>query len=197
MTSKKNRVIIYIDSSNLYKGAQNYYGNGKLLHRKLCEKLANGRQILKVKYFCVDPPEPLKGNYNLKTRKGVDEYHSANLKYVKQLKFLEILDQWKKIELIRGRLQRSALSGKMNEKGVDVALAIHLIADALSGIHDVSILITGDADLVMPVRIIKNQFNIEVEGAAFQPCYHIMQAIGRENFKYFNGDFSLEPFLKS
>ena len=80
-----DRVIIYIDSSNLY-----------------------GRPLVEVKYFCVRPPEPNRSMYDLSTRTGRVKYAKANQSYLGQLSFLQQLDQWKKIQLIYGRLQRTA-----------------------------------------------------------------------------------------
>lgn len=192
---KNNRVIIYIDSSNLYKGNQLAYGNGKVNHKEFCKFLANGRPLMKIKYFCVDPPEPYKGNYDFTTSLGRSKYINDYKSYLSQISFLKHLSQWKKIELIKGRLQKSNRTGLYQEKGVDVALAIHMIADAISKNHDISIVVTGDADLVMPIEILQNSFDINVEGAAFSPCYHIKQACGTDNFTFLNGGL-LKQFLK-
>lgn len=46
---------------------------------------------------------------------------------------------------------------KTEEKGSDVNLGAHLLMDAFLGIYDAAIVITGDSDLVTPIRMVRDQ----------------------------------------
>lgn len=186
-----DRVKIYIDSSNLYLGARKACGCGKVEIGRFCRHLAAGRPLVGVKYFCVDPPEPSRSRSNTNTKEGRKQFGAATDAYLKQIGFLEQLNQWKKIELIKGRLQRTK-TGELKEKGVDVLMAIHIVTDAIAPNFETSIVVTGDADLVVAINIAKN-FDKRVEGAAFQPCYHVAQACN----KFFElNEETIAPFIR-
>lgn len=46
---------------------------------------------------------------------------------------------------------------KVEEKGSDVNLAAHLLMDGFLGRYDAAIVISGDSDLVTPIRMVKEQ----------------------------------------
>lgn len=188
-----DRVKIYIDSSNLYLGARDACGNGKIKISHFCRYLADGRPLIQVKYFCVDPPEPNRSRFNVMTREGLNKYRQAAISYTKQLTWLTQLTQWKKIEIIKGRLQRTK-SGHLREKGVDVALALHLVIDSAHNDFDTAIVVSGDADLVIPIKTAIN-WGKKVEAAAFQPCYHIKDVCKKFKFTTLNKSV-ITPFLK-
>src|SRR5262249_37627000 len=48
------------------------------------------------------------------------------------------------------------------EKKSDVALASHLVMDAVQGRFDRAVLLTNDTDFVVPVRIVREQLGREV-----------------------------------
>lgn len=183
-------MIIYIDASNLYMGSKENCGEGRVHISKFARFLAKGRPLIKVKYFCVEPPEPTRSTFNLNTVLGRQKYVRAAEAYTKGMSFLKQLSQWKKIELIYGRLQKTK-DGMLQEKGIDVALALHLVVDAANKSHEVSIVVSGDADLVMPIKVAVN-WGKKVEGAAYQPCYHIAQSCSA--FTILSNEI-MEPFL--
>lgn len=187
-----DRVQIYIDANNLYMGAKENCGNGKVQINRFARFLADGRPLVKVKYFCVEPPEPNRSRFNIETQKGRQEYRKAAISYTKQLSWLQQLKQWKKIELIYGRLQRTK-DGKLKEKGVDVALALHLVVDAAKHDFETAIVVSGDADLVMPIETAIS-WGKKVEGAAFQPCYHVAQVCSAFKFTTLTPQI-VAPFL--
>ncbi len=51
---------------------------------------------------------------------------------------------------------------KTEEKGSDVNLAVQLLRDAHLGAMECAIVVSGDSDLLMPVRIVKEELNIPV-----------------------------------
>ena len=46
---------------------------------------------------------------------------------------------------------------KTEEKGSDVNLGAHLLMDGFLGCYDAAIVITGDSDLVTPIRMVRDQ----------------------------------------
>ncbi|MEV4322375.1 NYN domain-containing protein [Microbispora rosea] len=51
---------------------------------------------------------------------------------------------------------------KTEEKGSDVNLAAHLIADAFLGDCDIAVVISNDGDLAEPIRIVRHQLGLPV-----------------------------------
>src|SRR5205807_2052610 len=49
---------------------------------------------------------------------------------------------------------------KTEEKGSDVNLAAHLLHDAFKANFEVAVLVTNDSDLIEPVRIVRQDFNL-------------------------------------
>jgi uncharacterized LabA/DUF88 family protein len=200
----KDRVIIYIDASNLYLRSKEVCGDGRINLKKFVRFLANDRPLLKIKYFCVEPPEPNRSKFCLSTSEGRAKYLRATEAYAKTISWYTLMKDWKLIELIHGRLQRTG-DGRLQEKGVDVALALNLVVDSALPDHETSIVVSGDADLVMAVNIAK-QWGKRVEGAAFEPCYHIAQScdsfiiLNERNmydFLVINKRASMKPAVKS
>ncbi len=189
-----DRVKIYIDSSNLYLGAKDVCGCGKVDIGKFSRHLADGRPLLQVKYFCVDPPEPNISHFNIQTREGKDKYAAAALSYTKQLSWLNHLQHWKRIKVVKGRLQRNQKSGKLTEKGVDVALALHLVIDSAMKEFETAIVVSGDADLALAIETAIS-WGMKVEAAAFQPCWHVAELCKRFKFTELNKN-SISPFIK-
>lgn len=189
----KDRAIIYIDSSNLYLRAKGVCGTGKVKLREFSDFLAGPNRIVhKIKYFCVAPPEPNRSDYNVESQSGLQRYSESAQKYVAQKRWLRSLARWNQFELIYGKLIRNR-GGRIgySEKGVDVALAIHMVADVINPQHQVSIIVTGDSDLVSAVYVVKGA-RLRVEGAAFQPCFDISQAC--DSFTFLDSQ-NMAPFL--
>lgn len=79
----------------------------------------------------------------------------------KRQRFLDKLDQLPYFEVKLGRIQYKGRdkNGRLitTQKGVDVKMAIDLIAFADQRIADVIVLITGDSDLIPAIRVAKNK----------------------------------------
>ncbi|MBX3009781.1 MAG: NYN domain-containing protein [Melioribacteraceae bacterium] len=79
-----------------------------------------------------------------------------------------------------------------NEKMTDVNIATHLLVDAFSNNYDKAILISGDSDLIGPIRAVHNNFANKSVVVAFPPRRHNMSiasvakgsfTIGRKTLK--------------
>jgi len=144
------RVNAYIDGFNLYyglraKGWKRYYWLNLI---KFAESLLKPSQTLNaVKYFTarVDKPPDKKA---------------------RQDAYLDALGTLPGLQIIYGRYQYDPFTCYKcsrtyyisHEKLSDVNIATELVADAFQGNFDTALLISADADLVPPIRKIKNLF---------------------------------------
>jgi uncharacterized LabA/DUF88 family protein len=63
------------------------------------------------------------------------------------------------------------------EKRSDVALATHLLTDALDGAMSVALLVTNDSDFVDPIRIIRERFDVRV--VVISPDDHVSKRLAK------------------
>ena len=128
--SKKKRVVVYIDGSNLYFSVKKTF-NCKIDIEKLCQKLIGNNDLVKINYYIA----PL----NQRTHPE---------QYTKQQKFFDSLRQIDKLNIILGRLEKRKRDGKVYyiEKVSDVNLALDLALDAQKGVYDEAYLISNDGD---------------------------------------------------
>lgn len=154
------RVLVYIDGFNLYFGMMEAgFENCRWLDvKKLAESMLKpGQQIVKVKYFTSrvsnDPP-----------------------KQKRQSTYIEALEV-QGVEVIYGHYQNNIADCKRcghtwdnsKEKMTDVNIATHLIIDAFKDQYDLAMLVSGDSDLVPPIRAIHENFNNKSVFVAFPP----------------------------
>jgi len=58
------------------------------------------------------------------------------------------------------------------EKMTDVNIAVHMLTDAMDDVYDTAMLISGDSDLVPPIRAIHSKFPAKRVMVAFPPNRH-------------------------
>lgn len=157
---KKERVIVYIDGFNLYFGLMEAgFDYLRWLNvRLLAEKILNQNQILeKVIYFT----SRVNGNPDKQKRQST---------------YLEALEV-KNIDIIYGQYNFNTEECKRcgnvwsnpKEKMTDVNIATHILVDAFNDNFDMAVLISGDSDLVPPLKIINSQFKDKRVFVAFPP----------------------------
>jgi uncharacterized LabA/DUF88 family protein len=160
---KKERVIVYIDGFNLYFGLV----ETKLIHLKwlniklLVENLLKPNQELKdIKYF-------------------TSRVSNDPDKQKRQTLYIEALET-EHIKIFYGHYQRGKIECKRcgniwasyNEKMTDVNIATHILSDAYQDNFDMAMLISGDSDLVPPIRTIHESFKNKRVFVAFPPKRH-------------------------
>ncbi len=159
-SNSQNRVIAYIDGFNLFYGlkSSNMTQCKWLDLRKLIAGMLKGHQVLvAVKYFT----SPVKNNPD---------------KHLKQSTYLSALEN-SGIEIIKGHFQTSSATcsaclhqwNETKEKMTDVNIATEMITDAFQNKFDVALLISGDSDLVPPIRAIRRYFSSKRVVAVFPP----------------------------
>ena len=156
------KIYAYIDGFNLYRGAVKPNGMQWLDLNALCKSLA-GEPIAKI-IFCTalvsDTPQDRK-------------------KSVRQQLYLRILNSFPNIEVVLGQFRREktghevrgCLSSppcyirtwKQEEKGSDVNLASRLLHNAHRNDFERALVITGDSDLVEPIRLAVSELGKKVD----------------------------------
>lgn len=141
------RVMVFIDGSNLYHVLGQVCGRHDLQFDKFAQKLANGRDMRRVYY------------YNIRQEAFEDRSNASD-----QDKFLSSLYDTPHLEVKLGIWKQRGAT--MVEKGVDVMLAVDLVTRAYRDDYDTAIIVSGDADFYPALQAAKD-VGKQVEVAAF------------------------------
>lgn len=154
------RTIVYVDAFNLYYGCLKGTAYRWLDLERLARKmLAANNEVVAIKYFTArvgarphDPDQPTRQQLYLRAL--------ATLPLV-QVHFGHYLSHEVTMPLANPPAggSRYAQVIKTEEKGSDVNLATHLVADAYENAFDVAALVTNDSDLLEPVRLVRSRLN--------------------------------------
>ena len=142
-----DRVMIFIDGSNLYHSLKNFFKRTDIDLGKFCHKLLEKRRLVRIYY------------YNARVgRKEEPE------RYKNQQTFLDGVSAIPYTELRLGRLvYNNWPHTPPYEKGVDIQLATDMITHSYKNNYDVAILVAGDNDFVGALQAVKdNGKNVEV-----------------------------------
>lgn len=160
---KKERVIVYVDGFNMYFGMMEAgFSYCRWLNIKaLAEKFLQPHQELtEVKYFTAR----VANNPDKQKRQGT--YLEAL--YEVGVKIFYGQYQMNNLECYRcGHLWLDA-----KEKMTDVNIATQLLVDAYQNKYDMAMLISGDSDLVPPIKAVHDNFPDKRVFVAFPPKRH-------------------------
>ncbi len=161
LSTKYVKAITYIDGFNLYYGMKAgglrryYWLDLRMLSFQL---LKPPQQLVEVKYFTArvsDPADKRKRQSDyleaLRTHCGIKPFEGQFL--AKAVECHRCGNSWPKHE----------------EKMTDVNVATEMLADAFQNRYDTAILVSGDSDLVPPIRAIKRLFPALRVIVAFPP----------------------------
>jgi uncharacterized LabA/DUF88 family protein len=167
MRYPKKRMIFYVDGFNLYYGSLRRTNYRWLDLEALCgQYVKRDAELVAVKYF---------------TAKVEDRPDKPGQR-AEQWEYLRALRTLPKVETVYGHfLTRTATrllehppkrrrKGDIGlrsvwiqeEKGSDVNLASHLLADGFRARYDLAVVISNDSDLKLPVEIVRKEFNAGV-----------------------------------
>lgn len=163
MNAPKNRVIVYIDGFNLYFGMMDSgLDNCKWLNiEKLIRAyITPNQELIEIKYF-------------------TSRITNNPLKQKRQTTYLEALDTTM-VNIIYGLYKAKDVECNncgynwkvSNEKMTDVNIATHIIIDAFQDGYDTAILISGDSDLVPPIKAVHSNFPQKAVSVFFPPARH-------------------------
>ena len=157
------RVAIFIDGSNFYHSLKETLGHARVDFAHLVKRLAgDNRQLVRVYYYNA----PV-------NQKEVPE------QYARQLRFFDSLRALDYFELKLGRLARRP-DGHMVEKGVDVKLAVDMVAFAVRDLYDTAVLISADGDFADAIQHVKDMGkHVEVAYPRGGKLYHLRQVCDR------------------
>lgn len=147
MRDKSDRVMIFIDGSNLYHSLKNFFRRTDIDIGKLGNKLLDRRRLVRIYY------------YNAKV--GLKEEPQ---RYRDQQAFFASVSAIPYCELRLGRLVYiNWPNAPPYEKGVDIQLATDIITHSFKNNYDVAVLVAGDNDYVGALQAVKdNGKNVEV-----------------------------------
>lgn len=145
--SRSERVMIFIDGSNLYHVLGQNCGRHDLVFGKFVEKLAEGRKLQRTYY------------YNIRQDPSFNPQASSE-----QEKFLTTLFETEYLEVRLGVHRRHG--DTMVEKGVDVMMATDMVAGAFRDCFDTAVVVSGDGDFFPAIQAVKD-LGKHVEVVAF------------------------------
>jgi len=152
------RTILYVDAFNLYygclKGTPYRWLNLADLASRL---LVSHNRLVRIKYFTArvsarpnDPDQPTRQQLYLRALRTLPQVEVHYGHYLTHEVMMPLANP-------PAGGQRYARVIKTEEKGSDVNLATHLIADAYEDAFDAAALITNDSDLLEPVRLVRGR----------------------------------------
>ena len=135
--SPEERVMIFIDGSNLYHVLTQNCGRHDLVFEKFSEKLGDGRDVKRTYYYNIsqDPT-----------------YNPAAT--AEQDKFMATLFDTPYYEVKLGVHRRQG--DTMVEKGVDVMMSVDIVVGAFRDLYDTAIIVSGDGDFYPAMQAAKD-----------------------------------------
>ncbi len=135
---KHRRISLYIDGTNLFAGQYDLFGPKRVLSfGGLLGDIKKHYPVSKVYFYASYTPR--------KPKRRPELFYRNEAMFYREVRHTPHVDFYKG--------DRSPASGK--EKGVDVHLALDMVKDAFLKTYDEAIIMTGDADLVYAVQIVR------------------------------------------
>jgi uncharacterized LabA/DUF88 family protein len=147
MVDKMERLMIFIDGSNLYHSLKGYFKRTDIDIGKFAKKLLDKRRLVRIYYY----------NAVVGRREEPERYRD-------QQAFFASVSAIPYCELRLGRLVYvNWPNAPPYEKGVDIQLTTDLLSHSFKNNYDVAVLVAGDSDYVGALQAVKdNGKNIEV-----------------------------------
>lgn len=154
--------IVYIDGFNLYYGRLKRTPYKWLDLGTLCKRLLPRHDIIEIKYFTARVrPRPTNNQVHLRQQ--------AYLSVIQTIPNLLIFEGHFLEKVVSMPLANSPETNpktvrvlRSEEKGSDVALASHLVADGYEGRFETAVIISNDSDLVPPISIVRDRLHLTV-----------------------------------
>lgn len=163
MAEKINRVVVYVDGFNLYFGmVESGLNNCKWLdiNKLIADSITANQQVVAIKYFTSrvsnNPPKQKRQTLYLEALETTGVKIIYGLYKAKEIECNNCGHAWQ----------------ISNEKMTDVNIATHMLADAFTDIYDTAILISGDSDLVPPIKAVHQHFPNKAISVFFPPERH-------------------------
>jgi len=143
---KKERVMVFIDGSNLYHVLNQHFSRNDIKFGKFAEKLSGDRELVRTYYYNIKQEHRGRGS----------EEQEKFLSALYDIPYLEV-----KLGIVKQR------GDAMVEKGVDMMIGVDILKNAYEDLYDTAILVSGDGDFYPALQAAKDQGR-HVEIAAFE-----------------------------
>ncbi|HIK99262.1 MAG TPA: NYN domain-containing protein [Dehalococcoidia bacterium] len=172
---RHERIMVFIDGSNLYHVLGEVCGRHDLNFGKFAEKITGDRRLIRTYYYNIR--QDSERDPNIATEQG---------------KFLQTMYDTPYLEVRMGVSKRHGET--MVEKGVDVYMATDLVAFAFMDLYDTAIVVSGDGDFFPAIQTARNQGK-HIEVAAFDnnlssEAGNVADVVIKLNKTYFTGLWS-------
>jgi len=161
---KRERIIIFIDGSNIYHNLKSLIPNRKPFDfnfEKFVQYLAQGRELLNVYY------------YNSPLDIMLDKE-----KYIKQQRFFDKIQRIPDFIFVLCRMQKVKIDGKIiyQVKEDDIHLAVDMVKLAHNNAYDTAILVSSDGDFIPAIEAVKEKGK-RIENIGFETkfSWHLRQ----------------------
>lgn len=172
------RTLVYVDAFNLYFGSLKGGPHKWLNIVALCAKqLKPHHQIVGLKYFTAKvQPRP--------NDPGQPQRQEAYLRALSTVPGTEIILGHYLTKTVRMPLANPSVGGpatieviRTEEKGSDVNLAVSLVHDGHLNRYDCAVIISGDSDLLAPVKLVMTELGkpVGVLNPQQRPCRVLMR----------------------
>lgn len=167
MTSQE-KIIIFIDGSNLYHILKDIYKDSRKLmsfnFEKFAGYLTKDKKLIRTYYYTA----PLDKNKDEET-------------YKKQQQFFEKLRKIPNFELVLCRMQKDrANPGNYTVKEDDIHIAVDMVKLACNDAYDTAILVSTDGDFVPAIEAVKEKGKrVENVGFKIKFSWHLKQKSDR------------------
>ena len=154
------KVAVFIDNSNVFRSIKIVRDNGDYSWPsfynplELAKKLAGGRDLAEVNFYCTRPPAYLLNE---------DIRHQEI--YTKTNKYYATIEKLASVNVKYGNL--NGPRGNTIEKNLDTQITADLVTGAALSKYDVAIIVSNDGDYVSAVESIK-KFGKKVEVVFFK-----------------------------
>jgi uncharacterized LabA/DUF88 family protein len=147
------KTIVYVDAFNLYYGALKGTPYKWLDLSKLCQLLLPQHQLEHIHYFTAlilprphDPQQPQRQQLYLRALQTIPNLSITYGHFLSQEVMMKVVNP------LPGQAPYVNVI-KTEEKGSDVNIAAQLLKDAFTNQFDTAVLISNDSDLVLPLKI--------------------------------------------
>jgi uncharacterized LabA/DUF88 family protein len=145
------RVVCFIDGSNVYSHFRDLFGNPYYDQAALCALLAGPRTLVGWRFYSAELPEGESDGQKERRRR-----HEAFLDFVRHRTDATL-------RLGRFRILKTDSLPVLVEKGVDVLIAVDLVHLAARDAYDTAIVLSADEDLVPAIDIVREHYSKRVE----------------------------------
>lgn len=144
--SQYEKVMIFIDGSNLFRGFKDNRPDIKYSINKLIELLRNDRRLIRPYYFSAEQVPP-----QARARRFFDGLRYDGI----DVTIRPLKNRTKSIKCPQNFIDECIYNYQV-EKGVDVSLVTRMLSFGFRNVYDTAIIVSGDADFIEAIEELRN-----------------------------------------